>query len=235
LSVLLSIVRGVLDPDRALPADHYLLADPAGATINLAHLRVDVYELLAAVDQGRRLFERGDADGACAVLAGAVHDYTGDLFEDEPYDDWAEPLRERARAAYTSALRTLADCHLAAGTTDSGVDHLLRLLGHDPYDEPAHQALIRALVAAGRHGAARRALARYRDAMRTIGVRPPDFAPPTPPVVAAGPVYAIAGAEPVRMQPALLTPAVAMEALTDSGASRHVVRPDSVRRRAQPG
>ncbi|RAG31769.1 hypothetical protein DN554_30515, partial [Burkholderia multivorans] len=47
LSVLLSVVRSVLDPDRAWPADHFIAADLAGLSLDLTHVSVDVEHLLA--------------------------------------------------------------------------------------------------------------------------------------------------------------------------------------------
>jgi DNA-binding SARP family transcriptional activator len=174
LSVLLSIVRGVLDPGKVHPTDHFLVADAACVALDVAHLRVDVTEFLGAVAYGRGLIDRGSGPAARAVLAAAVRDYTADVFDDEPYADWAGPLREQARAAYLTALRLLATSHRQGGDVHSAMDCLLRLLEKDPYDEPAHRALVRTLVGAGRHGEARRAFARYRDAMRVIAVRVPD-------------------------------------------------------------
>jgi DNA-binding SARP family transcriptional activator len=174
LSVLLSIVRGVLDPGKALPTDHYLVADAASIALDVTHVRVDVLEFLAAVAHGRRLRERGATAEARTVLAAADRDYAADVFSDEPYADWSGPLREQARAAHLEALRLLADAHRAAGAAPAAVGCLLRLLEADPYDEPAHRALVRTLTAAGQHGEARRAFDRYRAAMREIGVHPPD-------------------------------------------------------------
>lgn len=174
LSVLLSIVRGVLDPDKVFPSDHYLLTDAASVALDVTHLRVDVVEFLGAVHHGRRLIDRGAGAEARTVLAAAVGDYPADVFEDEPDVEWAGPLREQARAAYLSALRMLADSHRAARSPGPAVDCLLRLLEQDPYDERAHRALVLTLVAGGQHGEARRAFGRYHEAMRAIAVRPPD-------------------------------------------------------------
>jgi DNA-binding SARP family transcriptional activator/tetratricopeptide (TPR) repeat protein len=171
LSVLLSIVRGVLDPGKARATDHYLVADAAAIALDVTHVRVDVLDFLAAVAHGRRLRDRGATAEARVVLAAAVRGYPADVFEDEPYDTWSEPLREQARAAYLAGLRMLADAH---GTGTAAVDCLLRLLAVDRYDEAAHRALVRVLAAGGQHGEARRAFNRYRAAMREIGVRPPD-------------------------------------------------------------
>ncbi|WFE25683.1 BTAD domain-containing putative transcriptional regulator [Solwaraspora sp. WMMD791] len=169
LSVLLSIVRGVLDPAKDLPADHFLVADQGSIALDLTKVRVDVEDFLVQVAHGRRLLERAMVEPARTMLRAADREYRADVFEDEPYDDWSRPLREQARAAYLDLLRMLARADRAGA-----VGCLLRLLERDPYDEPAHRGLVRALVAAGQHGEARRAFDRYAEAMREIGVRPPD-------------------------------------------------------------
>jgi pentatricopeptide repeat protein len=47
---------------------------------------------------------------------------------------------------------------------------LSSVLQAEPYDEHSHQALLRVLTRAGRHGEARRAYQRYVSAMAEIGV-----------------------------------------------------------------
>lgn len=174
LSVLLSIIRSVLDPAKARAPDHFLVADQASIALEVSRVRLDVADFLAHVGYGRRLVERGALTEARTVLGAADRLYRADAFEDEPYADWSGPLREQARAAYLSMLRMLARCSRAAGAPAAAAGYLLRLLERDPYDEPAHRALVRTLVAGGQHGEARRAFDRYTAAMRTIGVRPPD-------------------------------------------------------------
>jgi DNA-binding SARP family transcriptional activator len=174
LSVLLSIVRGVLDPARACATDHYLVADQASIALDIARVRVDVEEFLAHVAHGRRLVDRGAFAEAHTLLVAVERQYRADAFEDEPYAEWSRPMREEARAAYLTVLRMLAQVSRVAAGPGAAVGYLLRLLERDPYDESAHRALVRTLVAGGQHGEARRAFARYGEAMRSIGVRPPD-------------------------------------------------------------
>ncbi|MBB5868677.1 DNA-binding SARP family transcriptional activator/ATP/maltotriose-dependent transcriptional regulator MalT [Allocatelliglobosispora scoriae] len=171
LSVLLSIVRGVLDPDRSLPTDHFIVADQASIGLDVTRLHVDVEEFLADVGHGRRLRERGALAEAHRLLAVAVRSYRADVFEDEPYSEWSGALREEARAGYVSALRMLAQLGRKLGDTGAAVAHLMRLLTIDPYDEAGHRALIKTLVAGGQHGEAQRAQTRYREAMAAIGVQ----------------------------------------------------------------
>ena len=83
--------------------------------------------------------------------------YRGDAFDDEPYEDWADALRELVRAGWLRALRELARLHRRAGQLDQAVTVLVRLLAADPCDESAHRALVDVLLQARRHGEARRA------------------------------------------------------------------------------
>lgn len=168
LSVLLSIVRTALDPQRLFATDHYLVADQSCIGLDLARVLVDVERFLADVLHGRRLRDRGAQAQARTLLESAQRSYCAEVFADEPYAEWATALREEARAAYIATLRTLAQL----SEPGPAVDYLLRLLSIDPYDEAGHRALVEALVAGGQHGEARRAHSRYTEAMRAIGVRP---------------------------------------------------------------
>jgi DNA-binding SARP family transcriptional activator len=55
------------------------------------------------------------------------------------------------------------------------VRYRLRILELDPYDEDAHLGLVSALVAAGRHGDARRQHRFYATRMEEIGVEAVPF------------------------------------------------------------
>jgi DNA-binding SARP family transcriptional activator/ATP/maltotriose-dependent transcriptional regulator MalT len=178
LSVLLSLVRGVLDPARAVSADHFLIADQGSIALDITRVRVDVEDFLAYVAHARRLLDAGDVAEARALLVTVERHHQADAFEDEPYAQWCGPLREEVRAAHLSLLRMLARVSRAEPGTgpEAAIGYLLRLLERDPYDEAAHRALVRTMVGRGQHGEARRAFERYGEAMRAIGVHPPDRA-----------------------------------------------------------
>jgi DNA-binding SARP family transcriptional activator len=174
LSVLLSAVRTVLDPQRLWPPDRYLRADPAGASLDLRHAAVDTEVLLRDAAHGADLLRCGQSTEAGSVLSEVDASYRGDAFDEDPYEDWADPLREQVRAAWLRGLRALAEL----GDADHSVGCLVRLLAADPYDEPAHRRLVAVLSGAGRHGEARRALDRWTRAMRDIGAPAPAPALP---------------------------------------------------------
>ena len=99
----------------------------------------------------------------------------GDFLEDDLYEEWAIPLRERARAAYFAAASALAADAEAAGDGETAIRCHLRILERDPLHEHAHVGLVRALAAAGRHGDALRSYRQYCAGMRVIGAEPAPY------------------------------------------------------------
>ncbi len=174
LSVTLSTLRAVLDPDKTFDADHFIATDGPGLRLDLAHLQVDVEVFLDLVRRALAAVGGGEPTSA-GMLAEAETAYTGDFLADDPYDDWAVGLREEARGAYLHVARLLAQAAADVGDADSAARYLLRILERDPYDEGAHLGLVRAMAAAGRHGEARRVYRSYWARMEEIGVEPTPF------------------------------------------------------------
>jgi ATP/maltotriose-dependent transcriptional regulator MalT/DNA-binding SARP family transcriptional activator len=173
LSVALSTVRTVLDPDRRHPGDRFVTADKH--VVALADVPVDVEEFLAAAAAGLDRFARGERAEALSLLIAAEAAFAGDFLEDDPYEDWAVSLREEARAAYLAVARTLARAAAEAAEHDQAVRYHLRVLERDAYDEEAHLGLVATLVAAGRHGEARRRYRIYGEQMGELGVEAAPF------------------------------------------------------------
>jgi len=174
LSVLLSTVRSVLDAQRRYEQDHFVGADKSAVWLRYEHVAVDAETFLAdALDALGRARDR--APNAYDRLAAAEAAYTGDLLEEDAYEDWAIGLREELRTTYVAVVRALAELAAATGDVDATVRYSLRLLERDPYDEPAHLGLVAALEAAGRHGEARRRFRVYAGRMDEIGVEAAPF------------------------------------------------------------
>ncbi|HEU4420949.1 MAG TPA: tetratricopeptide repeat protein, partial [Pilimelia sp.] len=176
LSVALSTLRAVLDPERRAAADYFVIADSGTIAADLDHITLDVLQWLAEARYGLRLRDSGDPAGAWAVLTAVEREYTGEAFADDPYDGWSRQLSEEARATCLHVLRVLVELSQRSGDTDDAVRYLLRLLAIDPYDEQSHWDLVGTLSEAGRHGEARRAHQRYAEAMAEIGVPVRDIA-----------------------------------------------------------
>ena len=175
LSVTLSTLRAVLDPDKGFDAEHFIANDRGAAWIRLENASVDVEAFLADATAGLRALRAGDTAAASHLLTSAEGRYTGEFLEEDPYEDAFVVLREEARTMYVSVAMALADLARAAGDHDGAVRYLLRVLARDPYDERAHLLLITALNAAGRHGEARRMYRAYGDRMAEIAVEPAAF------------------------------------------------------------
>lgn len=174
LSVLLSTVRGVLDPEKRHDPDRFVGADRGAIWLQSESLELDVERFLtAATDALAR--RRSKEDGARERLAAAEAAYSGDFLEEDAYEEWALALREEARTTYIEVVRALADDAAAEGDADAATRYYLRVLERDPYDEPAHLGLVSALEFGGRHGEARRAYHAYCARMDTIGVESAPF------------------------------------------------------------
>jgi DNA-binding SARP family transcriptional activator len=176
LSVALSTVRAVLDPEHRCAPDYFVAATAATVTLRSDHVEIDVERFLAEGHSALELLRDGDLDAARPRLEAAEAAYRGDFLEEDLYEDWAVPLREVARCVYVSVLGGLAEIAHAAGRHDAAIRYRLRVLESDHWDEAAHLGLIAALVAARRHGEARRAHRDYSGRMREIDVAPTPFA-----------------------------------------------------------
>jgi ATP/maltotriose-dependent transcriptional regulator MalT/DNA-binding SARP family transcriptional activator len=175
LSVALATMRAVLDPDKRFATDWFVGGDKQAVWLDLGHVDVDVEAFLTAASEGLRVQREGEEDAARRALEAAEGRYGGEFLEEDPYEDWAVGPREEAQAAYISVTRLLADSAAAAGDADGATRYFLRILERDAYDEAAHLGLVGALLAAGRHGEARRRYGIYADRMEEMGVEAAPF------------------------------------------------------------
>ncbi|MGH3616017.1 MAG: BTAD domain-containing putative transcriptional regulator [Pseudonocardia sp.] len=169
LSVLLSMVRDVLQPQR--PDAGPLVTDGHAVWLDLRQVDVDVENFLGHAEGALEAHRRG-VPGVIGRLVEAEAAHTGGFLEDDPYQDWAEPLAEEVRAAYIAVLRAVTVRLREAGDVDGVVRYMLRLLNMDGYDEQVHLDLVAVLLEAGRLGEARRRYQIYVRQMGDIGVAP---------------------------------------------------------------
>ncbi|GAA1666350.1 hypothetical protein GCM10009765_14800 [Fodinicola feengrottensis] len=172
LSVALSTIRAVLDPDHRHPANHFV--STGKHSVAVANIRVDVEEFLAAarhalnVDHPTELVRTRMFRRAAAL-------YTGEFLEQDQHCDWAVGLREEAKTTYVELLRTLAETATVSRSYDNAIHYHLRILERDQYDEQAHLGLVGVLKISGRHGEARRRYRFYLDRMDEIAIPPMPF------------------------------------------------------------
>ena len=175
LSVLLTNVRSVLDPEKSGGPDRYLRSDRDVLGLDPDTVTVDAVEF---ADAARAALEAsaGDRPGALGQLEQAAAMYVGPFLEDDANQPWLEGMREELRALSLAVRREIARRLSGEGRADSAVAWLVGILADDPYDEPVHHQLIRELAAAGRHGEARRFHAAYRTRMAEIDTEAADLA-----------------------------------------------------------
>jgi tetratricopeptide (TPR) repeat protein len=93
-------------------------------------------------------------------LQSAINLYRGSFLEgfsvgDSPaFEEWALFTRERLARQMSSALHGLAAAHEARGQYEQAQTYARRQLELEPWDEAAHQQLMRALALSGQRGAA---------------------------------------------------------------------------------
>jgi len=110
LSVVLSMVRQALDPDRRLGVD-VLRADRQAVALNLDVVSVDVEELLRAARSGLGSGRAGPPDLDALLSAAALAD-AGAFLSEDPYADFARPVRalvERTERDVLAALARVAE------------------------------------------------------------------------------------------------------------------------------
>ncbi len=172
LSVALSTIRKVLDPQRRHPPDHYVVSDARAIRLRLDHLHIDLIEFLHIADKAAELMSRGERDAAEASLRRARQIYAGDFLEEDLYEEWATEARDEARSQLLTVLRLLARLAADRGDDEAAGQYLGQLLEREPYDEDAWLSLIAGQLRLRRHGEARRYYAAYARRMEELDVVP---------------------------------------------------------------
>jgi DNA-binding SARP family transcriptional activator len=175
LSVALSTLRSVLDPEHRFEPERYVVAGKEAVALETRSVTLDLETFVADAEAGLSLLRAGRREEALLALREAETAYAGDFLEEDLFEDWAAGPREEARALYIAVARALVDLASATGDDEAAGRYCLRILERDPYDERAHLALVKARLAARAHGEAQRAYQRYVVRMREIGVEPTPF------------------------------------------------------------
>jgi hypothetical protein len=115
LSVALSTVRTILDPERLFPADHFISAERDAVQIVLDHVAIDVEMFLHDVSTAEALRLRVATPRRPSTWGPRSRHTPASFLVEDVYEDWAIPLRERARSAFIVAASALAAEAEAAG------------------------------------------------------------------------------------------------------------------------
>ncbi|MEO6317565.1 MAG: bacterial transcriptional activator domain-containing protein, partial [Acidimicrobiales bacterium] len=163
VGVLVSRLRGVVGTDRLVRHD-------AGYALVVDWLDVAELEARTALAQGH--LHAGEALEARLAATMALDLARGSLLPEED-GAWVDGPRARAQRTVAAAGLVAAEAALLVGDPLGAAAAAAGGLDHDPYDEAALRALMRAHVAAGRPGSALAAYARVRERLADdLGVSP---------------------------------------------------------------
>lgn len=175
LRVTFTYLLRVLEPDRA-PRDASFFVRQHGGNISLVPenwLTVDVWQFDTLCDEATDADRRGAAATALDRALQAV-----ELWHGEPTellsDQWAIAPFEQRRRRFTAIATRAGELLLAQHAFDHAQTLAEEVLAIDPWLEAAHRLVVATHRAAGNDLAARRALRRYRAAIRELGLSPDE-------------------------------------------------------------
>ncbi|CAN5475762.1 hypothetical protein BH23ACT9_BH23ACT9_02250 [soil metagenome] len=171
LNVALSTIRRLLVGPERSTADAPLRADARSVALDLDGVALDLEDFMVLA---ARALEASGSDRE-GLLLRAEAAYTGDFLVEDPYADWAAPIRDEARHTYVAVAHRLAEVHRTAGEPLRAAALIRRVLQHDGSDARAHEVLVDLLGEAGRHTDARLAYEAYVDVMVDLDVDPAPF------------------------------------------------------------
>jgi DNA-binding SARP family transcriptional activator len=136
---------------------------------------IDVEEFQAHFQSGQRLEAAGQLAAAMTDYGTAEGLYQGDFLEEDPYDDWSRPQRERLRTTYLYIADRLSEYYRQQGEYSAAIALCQKILTLDNCVEEAHRRLMRCYLAQGqRHLAIRQYHTCVRALAKELDVPPDD-------------------------------------------------------------
>jgi DNA-binding SARP family transcriptional activator len=124
---------------------------------------VEAFEQRAAV--GVKLHRAGDITAASVALRDAVDLYRGSFVEDDLFEEWMSPPRERLRVLFLDLLDRVGDIAFTQGNYDVCIDVGCKILADDSCREDTHRRLMRCY---GRQGRPHLALRQYHSCVSSL-------------------------------------------------------------------
>jgi DNA-binding SARP family transcriptional activator len=147
------------------------MSDDVIKTIGSAYLLkrnavwVDAQAFERLFDQGRKLWEQAQWEGALALFIESERLYRGDYLEEEVFEDWCAEERERLRELYLELLARMVECYARLGNHTEAIHVCRKALVIDQCRENMHYALMENLVIDGQPELA---LKQYRQCKQTL-------------------------------------------------------------------
>ena len=142
----------------------------------LLQLRPDVtvdVDLLHEEARRAQALAPSDPGLAASIARGAMARYRGELLADDPFEEWAERPRERARREMLDLISLCANEAAARGDLDAVRRLIERAIEIDPYDDTLYVNAATVLLEQGRRGEALSVLRRAEAALGELGLPTP--------------------------------------------------------------
>lgn len=176
LHVSISRLRKILNanPPDTTTGSSIIRRDGGGYTLAPdVSVWVDLEEFRRQLAQGREWRRRGAWAPAVVAYRAAEALYRGDLFEEDPYEEWALRPREQLRGVHLAVREELADCLIHLGLSDEAVEICEQGLADERTREGLYVQLMHAHHASGRLAEALQSYERCRGALaEELGVDP---------------------------------------------------------------
>ncbi|MFQ5946413.1 MAG: BTAD domain-containing putative transcriptional regulator [Anaerolineae bacterium] len=168
LKVLVHSLRRGLEPNLASGAHSAFVATEGDGyrLVTGPQLWVDVDRFVDLAREGESELGREQAGSALDAFEAAVLLYRGHYLEEDPFDDWLAPERERLRELYLSVLTRTAALYAAAGDPDSAIAACRQALSVDACRESVHRSLMNYLSISGQRSEALRQYEACRRVLR---------------------------------------------------------------------
>ena len=136
---------------------------------------IDVEAFQTHIQSGRRLEAAGQPAAAMVDYGAAEGLYQGDFLEEDLYDEWSRPQRERLRTTYLDIADRLSEYHRQQGEYSAAIALCQKVLTLDNCVEEAHRRLMRCYLAQGqRHLAIRQYHTCVQALAKELDVPPAD-------------------------------------------------------------
>ena len=161
---------------RRAPRIHHIQFENNQYLLNPAlNLWIDVEGFQSHVQSGRRLEAAGQRAAAMTDYSTAEGLYQGDFLEEDIYDDWPRPRRERLRTIYLDIADRLSEYYRQLGEYAATIALCQKVLTLDNCVEEAHCRLMRCFLAQGqRHLAIRQYHTCVQALAKELDVPPAD-------------------------------------------------------------
>ncbi len=127
--------------------------------------RMDLDRFRTLLDEARNAESQEGPDRALPLFQEAVDLYRGDFLMEEPYVEWAAPLREELGKGFTEALARIAEISETTGDWQRAVSCYRRIIQANPMDEHAYQRL---MITCSENGMKNAALNIYEECKRVL-------------------------------------------------------------------